>query len=117
MKFFCIVGLLLISAKSAYAGECPIKDDIPQMYSLFFDTAYTKSNTEQDGYFARTPPKVDAAIAWSCLLKAAELNSCEAIHVLELYYRHGSGEKAFGIGIDLSKAEYYLKRKLQLCKK
>ena len=86
------------------------------MYDRFFQIAYeVKNENGKLTYVTRTPTKEEAKEGWECIEKASKQGGCEAIRIQELYYRHGVGEKEFGIAKNTEKADYYLKLMKEHC--
>lgn len=118
MRIWSILLMLGFSfSNSSTAAECPVKSDIEHMYSIFFHTAY-KPNPEEPGtYIYQIPEKSKSNIAWACLEKAANLNSCSAIRSMEMYYKYGVGLKTFGIAANSEKADFYTSQRVKYCDK
>ncbi|NOT65348.1 MAG: hypothetical protein HOP06_04835 [Methylotenera sp.] len=86
------------------------------MYSRFWNL-WSENTGIKDGVptaKTRLMSESEKLEAQDCLKKADELNSCSAIHVLELFYRFGVGDE-LGIKKDTVVADKYLERKKLLC--
>lgn len=117
MKKRNAIILALVSSPS-YSSGCSDMDGGDLMYQRFFDIAYEIGTVEGEKAFeTRTPSEAEAIEGWQCIERAALIGNCSAIHIKELYYRHGVGSSDFGICQDTAKADHYLHLRQELCGK
>ena len=92
--------------------------DGEMMYQRFFEIAYEmRTVDDQKVFVTRAPSKAEATEGWQCIERATQMGNCSAIHIQELYYRHGVGSNDFGIPQNTAKADHYLGLKHELCNK
>jgi hypothetical protein len=94
--------IFLILCPAAYA--CDVEGDGETLYSRYYEIAYKETGKDESGQRtseARILNQEQAKLAHSCLLQAAEKNSCSAYYMLSLYYQHGN----FGSNIPITKNE------------
>jgi hypothetical protein len=115
MKLFMIL-IILFSFQLKAEKLCPVDSDVTKMYAVFFNIAYKPDGVDLDAFKVNYPDEKQSDIAWSCLIKAASLGSCDALKVIPLYYEFGVGE-SLGVKKDIEASKKYKNLYQNLCKK